>query len=83
MPRFRSIASLLILRIMLLLPLLRLFVSGGPGWGEAVAAGQPVIAALDLAFVLAGAWLILQPALPHGSMRSSRMFPKAAANRKT
>ncbi len=44
--------------IMLLLPLLRLFVSGGPGWGEAVAAGQPVIAALDLAFVLAGAWLI-------------------------
>src|SRR5690606_33469484 len=39
---------------MLALPLLRLFVAGGPGWGEAVAAGQPIIAALDLAFAIAG-----------------------------
>ncbi|MET0245799.1 MAG: PepSY-associated TM helix domain-containing protein [Sphingomonas sp.] len=44
--------------IMLLLPLLRLFVAGGPGWAEAVGAGQPVIAALDLAFAVAGLWLI-------------------------
>ena len=43
--------------IMLILPLLRLFAAGGPGWGEAVAAGQPIIAALDLAFVIAGVWL--------------------------
>jgi uncharacterized iron-regulated membrane protein len=40
-----------------LLPL-RLFAAGGPGWGEAIAANQPIIPALDLAFLLAGAWLI-------------------------
>ncbi|ODP38695.1 PepSY-associated TM helix domain-containing protein [Sphingomonas turrisvirgatae] len=45
---------------MLALPLLRLFVAGGPGWGETVAAGQPVIAALDLAFAIAGLWLVRQ-----------------------
>ncbi|ATY32964.1 PepSY-associated TM helix domain-containing protein [Sphingomonas psychrotolerans] len=42
---------------MLLLPLLRLFSAGGPDWAEAVSAGQPVIAALDLAFMSGGAWL--------------------------
>lgn len=44
--------------VMLALPLLRMFAAGGPGWAEAVAAGQPVIAALDLAFVISGAWLV-------------------------
>ncbi|QDX25174.1 PepSY domain-containing protein [Sphingomonas suaedae] len=44
--------------IMLTLPLLRLFAAGGPGWAEAVAVGQPIIAGLDLAFAVAGAWLI-------------------------
>lgn len=44
--------------VMLVLPLLRLFAAGGPGWSEAVAAGQPIIAALDIAFVAAGIWLI-------------------------
>lgn len=43
--------------VMLVLPLLRLFVAGGPGWAEATEAGQPIIAALDLAFILCGAWL--------------------------
>lgn len=43
---------------MLALPLLRLFAAGGPGWAEAIAAGQPVIAALDLVFVIGGAWLV-------------------------
>ncbi|MCD2324283.1 PepSY domain-containing protein [Sphingomonas sp. IC-56] len=46
--------------VMLVLPLLRLFVADGPGWGEAVGAGQPVIAALDLAFATGGAWLVAQ-----------------------
>jgi len=43
---------------MIALPLLRLFVAGGPGWTEAIEAGQPMIAALDLAFVAAGVWLV-------------------------
>lgn len=44
--------------IMVALPPLRLFAAGGPGWAEAIAAGQPMIAALDLAFALAGLWLV-------------------------
>ena len=42
--------------IMAVLPFVRL-ITGGPGWPTAVAAGQPIIAALDLAFLLAGLWL--------------------------
>jgi uncharacterized iron-regulated membrane protein len=41
--------------VMLLLVPLRLLTTG-PGWGEALAAGQPVIVAVDLAFLIAGAW---------------------------
>lgn len=44
--------------VTVILPLLRLVVAGGPGWGEAVAVGQPIIAALDLAFVVCGIWLV-------------------------
>jgi len=44
--------------LMLLLPLLRLLAAGGPGWGEAMAVGQPVIVALDIAFLLVGGWLV-------------------------
>lgn len=44
--------------VMVMLPLLRLFVAGGPGWSEAIAVGQPIIAALDLAFAATGIWLI-------------------------
>lgn len=44
--------------IMIVLPPLRLGVAGGPGWGEAVASAQPIIAALDLAFVVGGVWLL-------------------------
>lgn len=39
------------------LPPLRLLL-GGPGWPSAIGAGQPIIAALDLAFFLAGVWMI-------------------------
>lgn len=42
---------------MLSLPVLRLFAASGPGWGEAVAAGLPIIPAIDIAFMLAGIWL--------------------------
>jgi uncharacterized iron-regulated membrane protein len=44
--------------VMLVLPLLRLYAAGGPGWAEAIAVGQPIIAALDTAFVAAGIWLV-------------------------
>lgn len=43
--------------IMIALPALRL-VTGGPGWASALDAGQPVIVALDIAFVLAGGWML-------------------------
>lgn len=43
--------------IMIVLPPLRLM-TGGPGWTTAIAAGQPVIMALDLAFLLVGGWLL-------------------------
>ena len=32
--------------------------TGGPGWGEAIVGGSPLIVALDLAFLLAGAWIM-------------------------
>src|SRR3546814_17933986 len=40
--------------VMLALPLLRLFAAGGPGWGAAIAVGQPTLPTLDLAFLLTG-----------------------------
>lgn len=60
--------------VMLSLPVLRLLVAGGPGWAEAISGGQPVIAALDLAFVIAGIWLI------RGSLNTApRIAPARAA----
>jgi len=41
---------------MLLLPLLRMIL-GGPTWSAAIAAGQPVIVGVDLAFLVAGGWM--------------------------
>lgn len=43
--------------VMIVLPALRLLM-GGPGWSDALAAGQPIIAVLDCAFLLAGGWMI-------------------------
>ncbi|WP_016744245.1 PepSY-associated TM helix domain-containing protein [Rhizorhabdus wittichii] len=43
--------------IMIALPILRL-ATGGPGWARSIEAGQPVIVALDIAFVLAGGWML-------------------------
>ena len=63
--------------VALILPLLRLAIAGGPGWGEAVAVGQPIIAALDIAFLIAGVWLL------HGCWTAfrtpGRPFPASAA----
>jgi uncharacterized iron-regulated membrane protein len=47
--------------LLLGLPLLRLFM-GGPGWGEAIRAGQPIITAVDCALLLAGGWVIARSA---------------------
>lgn len=43
----------------LMLPPIRLLM-GGPSWGTAWAAGQPIVMALDAACLLAGAWLIAE-----------------------
>lgn len=56
---------------MLTLPLLRLMAANGPGWLEAITVGRPVIAALDIAFVLAGLWLVR-------SCRAAARIPRKA-----
>lgn len=43
--------------LLLLLPPLRLAM-GGPGWGEAMAVGQPIIVAVDLALASGGGWML-------------------------
>jgi len=43
--------------LMIALPPLRLAL-GGPGWPQALEVGQPMIVALDIAFVLAGGWML-------------------------
>lgn len=43
--------------VMIVLPALRLL-TGGPGWAQVIAVGQPVIVAVDLGLALAGAWMI-------------------------
>ena len=43
--------------LLLLLPIIRL-ISGGPGWAQAIAVGQPIIVALDLAMLLGGGWML-------------------------
>lgn len=45
--------------LLILLPPLRLLTEG-PGWGIAIAANQPIIVTLDIAFLLAGGWLLWQ-----------------------
>ncbi|QWT16157.1 PepSY-associated TM helix domain-containing protein [Sphingobium xenophagum] len=45
--------------LLILLPPLRLL-TGGPGWGIAITANQPIIVTLDIAFLLAGGWLLWQ-----------------------
>lgn len=43
--------------LLVALPLIR-FATGGPGWGIALSAGQPIIMAVDLAMLLAGGWML-------------------------
>jgi uncharacterized iron-regulated membrane protein len=43
--------------LLLILPLIRLAM-GGPGWGQVIAVGQPIIVALDIAMVIGGGWML-------------------------
>ena len=43
--------------LLLALPPMRLL-TGGPSWGRAFAAGQPIIVTLDVALLLAGGWML-------------------------
>ncbi len=62
--------------LMVILPLLRLLM-GGPGWITAIEGGQPIIAAVDIAFLLAGAWMLARH-LPHRARRSREFALQAA-----
>ena len=46
--------------VMIALPPLRLFAAGGPSWGEAWVAHQPIMIALDLVLAATGAWLVVR-----------------------
>ncbi|WP_293884257.1 PepSY domain-containing protein [Sphingomonas sp.] len=56
------------------LPFLRL-VMGGPGWPMALAAGQPVIMAVDIAVGAAGCWILWQ----HSRISDRKLAPLPAA----
>ena len=56
-PALQLVAGL----VMIALPALRM-VMGGPGWSTAIEAGQPIIAALDLAFFVSGICMTRQVA---------------------
>lgn len=56
--------------LLLALPPLRL-VTGGPGWDTALAARQPTIVTLDIAFLLAAGWLLWQLRGAAGAPRRS------------
>jgi len=43
--------------LLVAMPPIRLL-TGGPGWGAALAAGQPMIVAIDLMTFLAGVWTL-------------------------
>lgn len=66
--RFTLVLQRATAAIMLILPPLRLL-TGGPGWSVAMTAGQPIIVVLDLAFLLAGGWMMWQF---FGSRKSER-----------
>lgn len=63
--------------VMLALPLLRTFAASGPSWSEAITVGQPIIAALDIAFILAGAWLVRDCLASIGKQRTARQALRA------
>jgi len=65
--------------VMIALPLLRIFAASGPGWTDAIAVGQPIIAALDIAFAAAGIWLVRGCwTAARSSTRSTSNIPVAA-----
>jgi len=52
--------------LLIALPLIRL-ATGGPGWPQAIEAGQPVIMAVDLAMLIAGGGVLWRMLAPHRS----------------
>jgi uncharacterized iron-regulated membrane protein len=62
--------------LMLILPSLRLFM-GGPGWVIAMKAGQPIIAAVDIALLIAGLWMLARH-FPQRAPRSGELTLQAA-----
>ncbi|MCE7797124.1 PepSY domain-containing protein [Sphingobium sufflavum] len=74
---FSRLLQLATAGLMIALPPLRLL-TGGPGWATALAAGQPIIPALDVAFLLAGGWMIwrVRDSRPH---RDSDTLPSLQA----
>lgn len=63
--------------LMLGLPLLRLTM-GVPGWTTAIQAGQPIIAAADIALLLAGGWTLAHVASLQSGHRASPSMLQAA-----
>lgn len=69
--------------VMLALPLLRLSTADGPGWSEAIAAGQPIIPALDIGFILAGLLLIQRAYIDVATRARARSVMRAPASATT
>lgn len=74
---FARVLQLAAAVIMIVLSPLRLL-TGGPDWATALAAGQPIIVGLDLAFIFAGGWLIWR-VLSAGRDRHDYKSPLAQA----
>ncbi len=63
--------------LMLILPPLRL-IMGGPGWITAIREGQPIIAAVDIALLLAGVWMLARIMPPRARRTGSEPLLQAA-----
>lgn len=53
--------------------------TGGPGWQAAFAAGQPVIPALDIAFLIAGLWMVWRIVQPGADRQTGTALSLKAA----
>lgn len=75
---FRQSLQVAVGLALLTLAPLRLLMDG-PGWQTALATGQPVIPALDIAFVLAGIWMLWWTLQPSRGRRTSSVLSLGAA----
>jgi uncharacterized iron-regulated membrane protein len=67
--------------LLLALPPIRLL-TGGPGWASAIAAGQPVLVAIDMGMLLGGAWTLWQVRTIRRSGHTNEPARKPAEARK-